>query len=239
MITVITAMGWYMNRQRRPSLAVTVVTGVTVGFLLLFLVTNRRNIHLGSDQELTTDVTSMVERPDTGNEYIYGSGAILAAEQVGKHYWGRRYLAQILIRPIPSVIWPTKYEDFGLPELNRNAGTGEGFTEALGWEGAYGSAPGIISDLWLEFKWLSLPALWILGRLYGLAWKKSRLVGGPWITQYIIAAALSIYFVMQTMEAVIVRSLILSIPIWVSWRSARQSCTDPAYKPLVVSPSEL
>ena len=218
MITVIIAMGWYMNRGKRPSVLVAAATGVTVGFLMLFLVTNRQSIHLGSDEEMTTDVTSMVEKPDTGNEYIYGTGAILAAEQVQKFYWGRRILAQVVVRPIPSVVWPTKYEDFGLPELNHNAGTGEGFEEALGWEGATGSAPGIISDLWLEFRWLNLPILWILGRLYGTAWKKTHLAGGPWITQYIIVGALSIYFVMQTMEAVIFRTLILSIPVWLAWR---------------------
>jgi hypothetical protein len=33
-------------------------------------------------------------------------------------------------------------------------------------------------------------------------------------------AALSIYFVMQTMEAVIFRLLELSIPVWVVWKIA-------------------
>jgi hypothetical protein len=243
MISTIITMGWYLTRRKRPSLVVAAVTGATVGFLMLFLVTNRQNIHLGSDASLTTDVSSIVEKPDTGNEYIYGTGAILASEQVQKFYWGRRMLAQVVIRPIPSAVWPTKYEDFGLPELNHNAGTGEGFAEALGWEGAVGSAPGIISDLWLEFRWLNLPALWILGKLFGLAWKKTHLVGGPWVTQYIIAAALSIYFVMQTMEAVIFRTLILSIPLWLAWRGSgwHRSRTPQmvVQAPLRVSPSEM
>src|SRR6185369_13010843 len=61
MITVFLAMGWYMNRRKRPSLVVTGVAGLLLGFLMLFLVTNRHNIYMGSDQELTTEVTTIVE----------------------------------------------------------------------------------------------------------------------------------------------------------------------------------
>ena len=217
MIVVTLSMGWYMNRGKRPSLVAAAGAGLLLGFLLLFLVTNRQHIYIGSDEQFTTDVGDIVEKPDTGNEYIYGAGSILSAEQRGFFYWGRRYLAQIVVRPIPHTVWPTKYEDFGLPELTHNAGTGEGFSETLGWEGAIGSAPGVIADLWLEFHWLNLPVLFILGRIYGSAWRKTHLRGGVWLTLYIIMSALSIYFVMQTMEAVIFRLLELSIPIWVVW----------------------
>src|SRR5580704_1102676 len=104
-----------------------------------------------------------------------------------------------------------------------NAGTGEGFAETLGWEGASGSAPGIIADLWVEFYWLNVPVLFLLGRVYGVAWRKAQLDGGPWIAQYIVLSALSIYFVMQTMEAIIFRVLILSIPMHAAWRIARRN----------------
>ena len=178
MIAAVLSLGRYMSRRKRPSLLLTCAAGLSLGFLMLFLVSNRQNIYLGSDRELTTDVTSIVERPDTGNEYIYGAGAILSAEQRNSFYWGWRYLAQVLIRPIPSSVWPTKYEDFGLPELRHNAGTGEGFVETLGWEGADGSAPGLIADLWTEFHWLNLPALFLLGLLYGYAWRRAQMEGG-------------------------------------------------------------
>ena len=46
---------------------------------------------------------------------------------------------------------------------------------------------------------------------------------GAWSSQYVILSALSIYMVMQTMEAVIFRSLLLSIPCWLSWRWAMQA----------------
>jgi hypothetical protein len=132
----------------------------------------------------------------------------------------RRYLAQFLVRPVPSAIWPTKYEDFGVPELLRNAGTGEGFGDVLGWKGAVGSAPGIIADLWVELWWLSVPAMALLGWCYGFVWKKAVTRGGPWSSQYVILSALSIYLVMQTMEAVIFRTILLSVPCWLTWKWA-------------------
>jgi hypothetical protein len=196
----------------------------------LFLVTNRGSLYLGSEFEFTTDITSIVEKPDTGNEYIYGTGSLLAAEGRQNFYWGRRYAAQIFVRPIPSSIWPTKYADVGLPELvTANAGTGEGFSEALGWVGADGSAPGIIADLWVEFRWLAIPVLGLIGRIYATVWRKAVVDGQAWTAQYIIISALSIYLVMQQMEAVIFRVLILSIPVWLVWRSALQ--TQNAFVP--------
>jgi hypothetical protein len=219
-LVVVTLMGWYLNRRRRPPVVAMMAAGFLLGWLVLFLVANRSNIYLGSDFEMSTDVSNIVEKADTGNEFIYGTGSVISTERRGHYFWMRRYLAQLLVRPIPSSIWPTKYEDFGVPELLSNAGTGEGFADALGWVGAVGSAPGIIADLWVELWWLSLLALAALGALYGWVWRKAVTSGPAWSSQYAILSALSIYLVMQTMEAVIFRSLLLSVPSWLIWRWA-------------------
>jgi hypothetical protein len=73
----------------------------------------------------------------------------------------------------------------------------------------------------MEFWWFNLPVLFLLGRLYGSVWQKAMVLGGPWIAQYIIIAALSLYLVMQTGEAVIFRSLLLSLPLRLTWYVAR------------------
>ncbi len=214
---LIVTMGWYFNRKKRPPILAMALLGACLGWLVLFLVTNRGAIYLGSSFDVQTDVSEIVEKPDTGNEYIYGSGTVLASERRDHYFWMRRYLAQLMVRPIPSAIWPTKYEDFGVPELLHNAGTGEGFGDALGWVGAAGSAPGIVADLWVELWWLSVPAMALLGYGYGWAWRRAVSRGGPWTSQYVILSALSIYLVMQTMEAVIFRTILLSVPCWISW----------------------
>jgi hypothetical protein len=219
-LVVILLMGWYINRRKRPPLLAVMGGGLILAWFVLFLVTNRQQIYLGSDFNLKTDVSNQVEKPDTGNEYIYGTGTVLSAERRDHYFWMRRYLAQIMVRPIPSAIWPTKYEDFGVPELLYNAGTGEGFGDTLGWVGAVGSAPGIIADLWLEVWWFAPLLMALVGFGYGMVWKRAVTRGGPWATQYVILAALSIYLIMQTGEAIIFRTLELSIPAWIVWKWA-------------------
>jgi hypothetical protein len=216
-ICTIIVFGWYLFKNKRPPIVAMSFGGIALGYAVLFLVANRHSIYLGSDFDFKTDVGEIVETPDAGNEFIYGAGAILSAQQRGNFYWGKRYLAQILVRPIPRAVWPNKYSDFGVPELEYNAGTGEGFADALGWEGADGSAPGLIADLWLEFKWFLIPATYAIGWFYGFVWRKARLVGQIWNAQYTVLAALSIYLVMQTIEAVLFRVLILSVPMWLVW----------------------
>lgn len=233
-------MGWFLTKGKRPPVIATCLSGLAIGWFVLFLVTNRHSIYLGSDKSFTTDVSAITDTPDTGNEYIYGSGSLLAAQRAEKHFWGRRYAAQLLIRPIPSSIWPTKYQDFGVPELLENAGTGEGIAETMGWAGAPGSAPGIVADLWIEFTWLAIPVLALFGWCYGRCWRNAISKGHQWIAQYAILSALSIYLVMQTMEAVIFRLALLSIPIWLGWkwaqaRKRRRLSGQPAAKTVLAN----
>ena len=228
-LAAIVLMGWYLHRRKRPPLIAVGLAGLCLGWLVLFLVTNRGSIYLGSDFDVKTDVSNIVQASDTGNEWIYGAGTVLSSEHRNHYFWMRRYLAQIMVRPVPSAIWPTKYEDFGVPELLHNAGTGEGFGDALGWKGADGSAPGIVADLWVEVWWLAPGLMAVLGLAYGRVWRKAATSGGPWLSQYVIITAISIYLCMQTMEAVIFRTLLLSIPCWLTWRYALTSVRKNAF----------
>jgi hypothetical protein len=221
-LTIIGLMSWYIGRRKRPPIVAMALIGGCLGWLVLFLVTNRSSIYIGSSFNLKTDVSNIVQAPDTGNEWIYGAGTVLSAQRRDHYFWMRRYLAQLVVRPIPTAVWANKYEDFGVPELLHNAGTGEGFGDTLGWKGADGSAPGIVADLWVEVWWFAIPFMAMLGAAYGFVWKRAVLRGGAWSSQFIVISAISIYLVMQTMEAVIFRTLLLSIPCWLIWRYANK-----------------
>jgi hypothetical protein len=188
---------------------------------MLFLVNNRGSIYLGSQKELKTDVSGTLDANEA-NEYIFGAACMIASDQTGEFFWGKRYLAQLVVRPIPRQLWPNKYADFGVPELEVNAGVAKaGLASIMGWSEVPGAAGAMVADLWVEFSWLALPTLWLIGFLYGRTWQKAIRLSGPWITQYTILALLSIYMVTQSGEAVIFRMVILSVPAWWVWGKAR------------------
>ncbi|MDJ0596561.1 MAG: hypothetical protein QNJ72_42440 [Pleurocapsa sp. MO_226.B13] len=224
MILISAVMGWHLIRMRRPNLWKTIGGAVVLGVLMIFLVTNRNQIYLGSDFDFEAPTENYLTRADSGNEFIYGSGVILDADAKGKYFWGRRYFTVFFIRPIPRQLWPTKYQDaaefFDIPNLdNSNLGTGAtDLAETTGWSGAYGAAPGLIADMWLEFWWLYTVVLFSIGWLYGMAWRKVITRGGLWIPTYTIATALSVYLIMQTLEAMAFRFLFTSAASWLIWR---------------------
>ena len=224
MILVSLVMGWYLTRMRRPNLFKTIGSAIALGMLMLFLLTNRNQIYLGSDYNFKAPTENYFTEVDSGNEFIYGSGVILDADARGKYFWGKRYFTIFLIRPIPRQIWPTKYQDaadfFDIPNLETsNMGTGTtALSETMNWDGAYGAAPGLIADMWLEFCWLYLIALFVIGWFYGMAWRKVITCGGLWIPIYTIMTAFSVYLIMQTLEAMAFRFLFTGAATWLIWR---------------------
>lgn len=218
------AMTWYLARRTRPSLPLMLGGAFALGCLMLFLVTNRGNIYIGSDfTHVRTDITSIVTDANASNEYIFGIGCIETANKTNHYFWGKRYLAQIVVRPIPHQIWPNKYVDFGVPELLRNAGVaGFGMTGIMGWTAVPGAAAAMIADLWVEFCWLMIPVLFIIGCIYSYIWKRAVTEGGPWNSQYTIIAVLAVYLVTQSGEAVIFRLLILTVPTRWVWYKAQE-----------------
>lgn len=214
----------YLARGKRPSLPFMLGAGIALGALLLILVTNRDRIHLGSEEEITTDVSGNF-KANEAHEYIFGIGCMVAATEEGRFFWGKRYAAQVLVRPIPKQIWPNKYEDFGVPELLQNAGVaGPGLANIMGWGEVPGAAAAMVADIWVEFSWFTFPVMFFIGYWYASTWRKAVSAGGgPWITQYTVLMLLSIYMVSQSGEAVIFRMLILSFPTWWVWNKSRIS----------------
>lgn len=222
MILIATVVGWFFVRCKRPPLRQVVVGAFALGTLMLFLVTNRGNIYLGSDFQFTNS-SSYASEIVSSNEFIYGGGVIVNAKTTDTFFWGRRYFTILFVRPIPRFFWPSKYQDasrvLGIPNLELNLGTGgETFVETLGWAGAVGSAPGIVADMWLEFWWFSPFALFAIGWLYGMTWRRATSRGGLWILIYTLLAALSVYLVMQTLEAMAFRFLLMVAAAWLIWK---------------------
>ncbi|MCC2665538.1 MAG: hypothetical protein K0S35_3460 [Geminicoccaceae bacterium] len=217
---------WYLARARRPRLGPALLGGLAIGLLLLLLLANRERIYLGAEPDFTGAGQAPIFAVGPGNEFVFGAGAALHAEALDEFAWGRRYLVVLFVRPIPRSLWPTKYADaarfLDIPSIDHveKDPRRTDFTATMGWTGAIGSAPGGIFDLWIEFGWAYLLAVFAVGWGFGRAYRKAISQGGFWLALYALMAALSVYFVTQGLAAFAVRALLLGAVMWLGWRYA-------------------
>jgi hypothetical protein len=228
MIAAVLATGWFLARRRRPNLLVFAAGGMTLGLVLLAIVTFRDQFRFGS--ELMTDTFGTVEkmaesfgetrleamdRTLGGNEFVYGANVILTWEEKRDFYWGTRLLTIMFIRPIPKQIWPTKYEDVGMERYTVNVGLGTG-EEMIMWA-TLGAAPGFVADLFAEFSWGAILVSFLAGLAYALAWRGAVFGNGLSMVVYVLLVGLSIFFVLQTMEAIVFRLMFTLVPVVLAW----------------------
>jgi hypothetical protein len=223
-------VAWYIGTRQRISLWKVTSRFALIGMLLLFLVSQRQSIYLGSDFSIGAgDLWNVVVPADVTNadDTVFAYGSVNVYNATGTHYWGLRYAATYLVRPIPRQLWPTKYEDLGLGWMVTQrdvSGIADAqWQEILGWIPVRGSAVGFVGDLFLEFSWLGLLGCLALGRFFGWLWTRARMRGRLWTLLYIEAIALSVYVATQSVSAIFHRFLFLALPTWLLWRF----CIDP------------
>jgi hypothetical protein len=219
-------MLFYMARGKRPNLLTLGLGGAVLGTLLLAIVANRQSLYWGSDLDLEHSPSNYFT-PSSGNDFIYGAGLVIVTDEAQNFSWGTTYLVTLLVRPIPRAIWPTKYEDAAIflnrATLEENLGIDiKSFQSILGWTAARGAAPGIVGDMWREFSWAMTIALLGIGWFYGYAWRRAVTDRGNWVPTYCLLASLSIYLVMQTLEAMLYRFLFALIPMLLVLRYAKR-----------------
>ena len=224
-VLVTVAAGLYLVRNERPRAWLVLAGGAALGVVLLLMVANRDKIYIGSDFDLNVSPTAYMG-PGGGNEFIYGSGTVVAVAERNLFTWGGRYATVFFVRPIPRALWPDKYTwaaDFFGINVETNFGIDVDVIEdVLGWKGAVGAAPGIVADLWFEFSWGMCIALFAIGFMYGRVWRRCVTTGGVSVVTYGALLCLSLYLVMQTLEAMAFRFLFMAIPTWFAWRWARR-----------------
>lgn len=214
-ICVVVAYG--LSNIWRPRLWKFVGFMAALGALLLAIVANRGNLHLGMEEiNLDRGLESYATKAGNSTEFVYGGATIISARESGSYFWGRRYATVIFVRPIPRFLWPSKYEFTAkflgmraLDEAGANFGTaGALFYQHLGWKPPVGAAPGLIADLWIEFSYGTFLVLYAIGAAYRTAWRNA-VSGNPfWMVGYSMMAAFSIYLIAQTLEAMLFRFLL-------------------------------
>jgi hypothetical protein len=250
MLAAVCLCAYDLGRGRRPRLSKGLVGGAFVAALLILLYTNRGNIYIGSSQYIDTGKISSFFDIGSGSEYVVGGANILHVWDTGRIAWGSNWLAEVVVRPIPHEMWPTKWTDWA-------SWTGQGVigadfqtssADTINWTPPSGSAAGIVGETYQEWGWLYLPILWGVGRFYAMAWDRARSRQGNWQIYYAVFVAVSIYLILQGPTDTIYRLVLiiglLSIALrytkpvnhrWrrghrtANWSAARVSEADIAY----------
>ncbi len=234
---------WYLTTPKRPSPRVIISTVACIGLLMIFLKSQRREIYIGSDLQFDQQAFSESLVPasaDAGDTSTYSWGLILTSRAVNMHYWGKRYAVQLLVRPIPKQIWPTKYEDVGLDSMVTMPGSGgmtySDWLGAVGWIPNAGSATGFIADSYLEFAWGCLIVSYLIGYFYSYLWKKSAIQRGVWSIVYFEACVVSVFLPTQGLSSAwAYRFIYLAVPTIVIWRFVIEPIINKVHRHAPVS----
>lgn len=223
---------WYFAGNKRPSVLYLLLASMVGGATLLILVSLREEIYLGSDilerisvDMVTTRMAELFVKPGGGSEFIYSSLVIRDALEQGDFWWGARYVAVVLLWPIPSFVFANKYATFGLDGMLYNAGTtGQNFQDELG---TLGAAPMLIGDTFVEFSYGCLLFLFILGFWLSRLWRGALRQSDVAIIIYVCALTLMVFLFSQTFAAFIQRFVLMAGLTWLVSHYERRSLGSP------------
>lgn len=218
---------WFVSRRVRVTAT---QVGLAFGIILLsvvFVWSQRQHLHLGeANKEINMVLFQqhlLSKDAGSGSNYAYGSAYVLVTRETQDFTWGKKIFVNLIVRPIPRQIWPSKYEDVGADWVNAtHPGLGqfpaESWMTTVGWIPYAGSAAGSLADLYGEFGIGVLLAFYLLGRLLALVRHRSRTNGGLWDLLYLEAMAVSIYLATQSFSAFYHRFLVMAVPTYLVWR---------------------
>jgi hypothetical protein len=197
---------------------------IVIGITLIALTSMRGDLFrfgMQTDALAKVKETIFVGTASEGDEVVYAASQIINAERYDLFQWGRRYFTLFFIRPIPSILFPNKYETFGMSWMVDSPGSlgysAYEWQSMQGFSVALGSAGGLISDLYLEFWWFGSFACFLLGMLLAFLRSRSLNRGGVWTMIFLMSSALSIYLPTQSVEAWGYRLLLISALLLIFW----------------------
>ncbi|MFN6163147.1 MAG: O-antigen polymerase [Planctomycetota bacterium] len=218
-------VSYFIAIGRVPKLRQIAMMLVILLSAMVFVGSQRGNLYFGSGKGLNLESfweSLAGSKIATADNFVVSSGAVLAIYELDEFHWGRRFITTFGIRPIPRVIWPTKYDDVSRfmygKSFSEIQNSHYAWVNVLGWRPTNGYAINAIVDLYWEFGWLYVLALWLFGRGISMVWHRFRTLGGYWFVGYFLIAALAIYLPTQSFSAFAHRFLYLSVMSFVFWR---------------------
>jgi|GEM_PF-5709668 len=209
---------YFIAKGKRPTIPAFALAVGTAVIVTIFIGAQREHLFYGSDKGVDKEKIGSYfrdERQSKGGTFVTAAGSILTAVNCDKYHWGRRYLVNYLVRPIPRQLLADKDRIYAW-------GMANGITErdwytVMHWTPESGYATGFTADLFLEFSWFGVIGAFLYGMLFGFVWRYARIKGGIWLIVFGIALMLVIYVPTQSISAFLQRFLFMSGLSWISW----------------------
>ena len=221
------ALALLVAKRKRPQLWMLATCLLVACLSVTFVWSQRQHLYLGSAnaQVRWQDfiVTLTQDNAVEGNNFVYGAGYVLTSEHAQKFTWGKALAVDLLVRPVPKQLWPTKYEDVGAVWITPEyPGLGpfspDDWLNAVGWVPLAGSAALSIADVFGEFSWGAVIVFYLIGRGFAWLYSMGRTRGGVWTLLSLEALIPSIYLATQSFSAFYYRYLILAVATVIVWR---------------------
>jgi len=216
--------GWFLARARLPKVS---TTAVAVGLILVavvFIQSQRRHLHFGGEGVIDVDsFQSVLVQSDLGpgDNFPTSAAVFIAHYKSGYYDWGRKYVIEFFVRPIPRQLWRTQHNDarmFLYGTVEPGSIRNEIIIDMLGWRPVSGFAINSVVDAFSVFSWFAILFMALLGRMFGIFWAKFRVEHGYWSIVYISASVLSIYLATQSLSAFLHRFFFIVVVTWIFWR---------------------
>jgi energy-coupling factor transporter transmembrane protein EcfT len=209
-----------------------------VGVAVILLVGYRSFLHLGpqSIEETSASIPSPErafedvagtseygrEHDTAAQEFLCHAATLETVDQTGKLDYGITWLAFLVINPIPRVLWPEKAypKGFGINDQDIREQTSLSID--------YGSALGIVADLYTRFHLFSAIFFWALGAGLRTLFIAARNLSSPLATVgYVMVYALSLNMFAQGFGSIFVPLAYSLAPVavfaWATRRSQRRA----------------
>jgi hypothetical protein len=231
-------IGSSIAKRKKVSLGQAAQVLFPVGIAVILIVGYRGVLHLGPQtaQEASAGIPSPEkafedvagasdydrDHDTAAQEFLYHAAAIDTVDQTGKLEFGLSWLEFFVINPIPRVLYPEK------PNTEWIGVDRQDISERTGLTIAFGSAAGIVADLYERFHILSAIFLWVLGSGLRRLFVSARNLSSP-VTAvgYVMAYAVSLNMFAQGFGAIFVSLGYSMAPVllfaWTTRRSQRNA----------------
>jgi hypothetical protein len=200
--TAVILVGYALARRTKPTIVQMVPFWAAAGVAVLLVLGYRQVLHLGEDRRGAGGTPTLIEalskhwetddrsasRRIASSEFIFHAATLDTVDELKKYDLAVHWFYICTLHLIPRVWWPAKPKKFDSPGI-----TNDDISAVTGIRIAFGSAPGVVADIYTNFGPVSPLFFFLFGMAAGKLYEGAQFRGDPSIAcAYAMLCALSL-----------------------------------------------